>query len=69
MDLEAVDLRQIVKPMIDCECGVSVGLNLSGAQAGAEEDTSSICWNRANNLKFCWRPLFVCDVELYCKLI
>jgi len=69
MDLEAVNLRQIVKPMVDCECGVSVGLNLSRAQAGAEEDTSSIRWNGANNFKFCWRPLFVCDVELYCKLI
>jgi hypothetical protein len=31
VDLEAVNLRQIVKPMIDCECGVSVGLNLSRA--------------------------------------
>jgi hypothetical protein len=64
MDLEAVNLRQVIKPMIDRECGVSVGLNLSGAQAGAKEDTSSICWNCANNLKFCWRPLFVSDVEL-----
>jgi hypothetical protein len=25
-----MNLRKIVKPMIDCECGVSVGLNLSG---------------------------------------
>jgi hypothetical protein len=59
-----VDLCQVVKPVIDCERGVSVGLNLSGAQAGAEEDTSSICGNGSNNFEFCWRPLFVCDVEL-----
>jgi hypothetical protein len=59
-----VDLCQVVKPMIDCERGVSVGLNLSRAQAGAEEDTSSICGNCSNNFKFRWRSLFVCDVEL-----
>jgi hypothetical protein len=64
MDLEAVDLCQVVKPVIDRERGVSVCLNLPRAQAGAEEDTSSICGNGSNNFKICWRPLFVCDVEL-----
>ena len=51
MNLEAVHLGQIVKPVIDGEGGVSVGVNLSSTQAGSEEDAGSICRNAADNLK------------------
>jgi hypothetical protein len=53
MDLEAVNLSQVVEPVINYEGRISIGLDLSGPQAGAEEDTSSICWNIADYLEFC----------------
>lgn len=52
MDLEAVNLSKVVKPVIDGEGGLFVGLNLSSAQTCAEENASSICRNCANNLEF-----------------
>ena len=39
--------------MINGEGSVFVGLDLSSAQAGAEEDTGSIRRNGANDLELC----------------
>jgi hypothetical protein len=47
-----MNLCQVVKPMIDGERGVFVGLDLSGPQACAEEHTSSICRDVALDLEF-----------------
>ena len=64
VDLEAVDLCQVVKPVIDREGGVLVGWDIPGAQAGTKQDPSSVLGNCAEDLKFGGCLLLVCNIKL-----
>jgi hypothetical protein len=51
VNLESMDLRQVIKPVVDSKGGLLVGLYLSRTKAIAEEDSSAICGDRAYYLE------------------